>query len=70
MSRPVKHFAYQLGRDLHMDVDIIMSWPLKKIYEYMAFYITEDEDWKKDYVEDSMTDEQRHNNFANILGAL
>lgn len=30
-----------------MDVDIILSWPMKKLYQYMAFYITETEEFKK-----------------------
>jgi hypothetical protein len=30
-----------------MDADIILAWPLKKIYRYMAFYITESDDFKK-----------------------
>lgn len=63
MTRPIKRFAYQLGRELHMDVDIILAWPLKKIYEYMAFYRTESESWKKEYEESNMTAEQRQEMF-------
>ncbi len=30
-----------------MDVDIIMAWPIKKLFEYMAFYRTESNDFKE-----------------------
>ncbi len=47
MSRPFTLFAHRLGRDMHIDADVILSWPIDKIYRYMAFYITESEDFKK-----------------------
>lgn len=67
MQRPLKHFAYKLGRDLHMDVDIIMSWPVGKLYEYMAFYISEDSDWQEKYKEEQMTPEERTKRLMNFL---
>lgn len=43
-----------------MDVDIIMSWQLDKIYEYMAFYMSEDDGWKQKNKQESMTQEQKN----------
>lgn len=40
-------FAHRLGRDRHIDVDVIMSWPLSKLYEHMAFYHTESDQFKE-----------------------
>ncbi len=68
MSRPIKHFCYQLGRDLHMDVDIISAWSLSKLYEYMAFYVTETEKFKEQYKEDNMTPEERHEQLMKVMG--
>lgn len=59
MTRPLRHFAFRLGDKLGIDVDIIMSWPVRKLYEYMAFYITQDPDWVEKYKEDQLTPEQR-----------
>ncbi len=30
-----------------MDIDIILAWPLKKIYGYMSYYRTQTEEFKK-----------------------
>ena len=30
-----KLLAYQLSFTLHMDVDVILSWPLRKLAEYV-----------------------------------
>ncbi len=51
-----------------MDVDVIMSWPLCKIYEYMAFYLTESEEFKEQIREDNMTTEQKANQVLRLLG--
>lgn len=40
-------FAYRMGRDYGIDAEVIMTWPLKKIYGYMSFYITETDKFKK-----------------------
>lgn len=40
-------FAFRMGRDYGIDADLIMKWPLSKIYRYMAFYLTESDDFKK-----------------------
>lgn len=69
MSRPIRRLAFKLGRELHIDVDVIMSWSLNKIYEYVAFYRTENDEWAKEYKDSNMTDEERMNEFAMILGA-
>ena len=47
-------FAMRMGRDFGMDADIIMSWPLSKIYRYMAFYLTETDDFKKNLNKDKV----------------
>lgn len=51
-----------------MDVDVIMSWPLHKIYEYMAFYISETDEFKERAEEDAMTPEQKTNRLLQLLG--
>ncbi len=69
MERPLKLFAYRLGRELHLDVDVIMSWQLDKIYEYMAFYMTEQDSFKEEYEESKISPEQRANALASFIGA-
>ncbi len=68
MSRPIKLFAYRIGDKLGMDVDIIMAWPLKKIYEYMAFYVSETPEWQEKYKEDNLTPEDKARKLAQFLG--
>ncbi len=64
----MRHFCYQLGRELHMDVDVIANWPLDKIHEYMAFYLTETDNFKEEYADSKLTDEQRHKQMMAKLG--
>lgn len=68
MTRPIKLFAYRLGRDLGIDVEVIMNWPLNKIYEYMAFYLTDSDEFKEEYAEEQMTPEERSNQILKMLG--
>lgn len=67
MTRPLRHFAYRLGDKLGIDVDIIMSWPVGKLYEYMAFYITQDQDWIDRYNEEKLTPEERTARLVQFL---
>jgi len=30
-----------------MDVDVVINWPLKKLYEYMAYYHTQSDVFKE-----------------------
>jgi len=69
MSRPIKHFAYKLGDKLGLDVDIIMSWPVGKLYEYMAFYMTEDSEWLEKYKEEQLTPEERTKRLMQFLSS-
>ncbi len=41
-----------------MDVDKVASWPLSKIYEHLAFCMTEDPEWYKEYEASQITPEQ------------
>ncbi len=50
-----------------MDVDIIMSWPLDKLYEYMAFYMLEDEKCKDKLQEESLTQDQKNEKMMQLL---
>ncbi len=69
MARPLKLFCYKLGRELHIDVDVIMSWPTRKIYEYMAFFRTETDEFKAKIKEENMTPEERTAQMLKMLGA-
>ena len=69
MTRPIKHFAYKLGDKLGLDVDIVMAWPVGKLYEYMAFYITQDPDWVEKYKEEQMTPEERTKRLMQFLSS-
>jgi len=59
--------AYKIGRDLHLDVDIIMRWPLSKFYEYVAFYITEDKEWQDKNVIKELTADQKNEQVMRVL---
>lgn len=58
----------QLSREMHMDVDIIMRWSLDKIYEHMAFYMSETPEWKEQYAESLISPEQKAQRLAQFLG--
>ena len=45
-----------------------MSWPLDKIYEYMAFYLTEDKDFQERVKDENMTPEERTQRMLQVLG--
>ena len=52
-----------------------MAWPLKKIYEYMAFYLTESEEFRKKenfkQTEKKLeTPEKKHERFLKTLEGL
>lgn len=68
MNRPIKLFAYKVGENLHMDVDVIMKWPLDKLYEYMAYYYSQTEEFQEEMKDDAMTDEQRAKQIMKLLG--
>jgi len=53
---------------MHMDVDIIMRWSLDKIYEHMAFYMSETPEWKEQYAESLISPEQKAQRLAQFLG--
>lgn len=36
-----------MARDFKLDIDEVMSWKLNKLFRYMAFYLTENEDFRK-----------------------
>lgn len=68
MARPLKHFCYRLSRDLGIDIDIILKWPVGKVYGYVAFYMTENPEWKEKMKEESITEEQRAEMLLQVLG--
>ena len=68
MTRPVRLFCFTLSRDLCKDVEDVLNWPLHKIAEYMAFYKTENTEWRKQYKEDNMTPEDRAHQVLKMLG--
>jgi hypothetical protein len=43
-----------VGQDYGIDVDIVLSWPISKLYRYMAFYITESDKFKEDNKKDKV----------------
>ncbi len=51
-----------------MDVDVIMSWPLDKLYGYMAYYLTQSEDFKEKIKDENLTPEQRTKQLMQVLG--
>lgn len=51
-----------------MDIDVIMSWPLHKIHEYMAFYLSETEEFKEKLKDEALTPEERTNQLLQLLG--
>lgn len=67
MSRPLKLFAYKVGRELHKDVDEVMGWPLDKLYEYIAFYMTENESWKEKYSDSLINQEAKSKQIMQML---
>lgn len=67
MTRPTKLFAYRLGRDIGLDVDVIMDWSMQKLNEYKAFYITETDEFKEAYKEEQMTPEQKANQLMQLF---
>lgn len=69
MSRPIKHFAYRLGDKLGLDVEVVMSWPVGKIYEYMAFYMTQNDEWLEKYKEEQLTPEERTAKIMQFLAS-
>lgn len=40
-------YAHSLSREMGIDVDIVLEWPLKKLYRYMAYSIADSEAFKK-----------------------
>ncbi len=59
--------CFKIGRDIKKDVDEIAEWPVQKIYEYMAFWLTENEDFKQKIKDESLTDEEKAQAIMNIL---
>jgi hypothetical protein len=32
---------------MHFDIDVIMQWPLSKLYGYMSYYLTQTDEFKE-----------------------
>lgn len=67
MTRPIRLFCHKLGRELGMDPDIIMTWSLSKIYENMAYYVTESDKFREDYKSQQLTPKQKMSQLAQFL---
>lgn len=69
MTRPLRLMAYRIGREFGIDVDVVMRWPLAKLYEHMAFFVTETPEFQERYKEQTMTEEQRMRQIMNFIGS-
>lgn len=75
MRRPYKRYLYGLSHKLGIDIDVISSWSVRKIAEYMAYDLTLSDEWRKKAKAESekdrqaeMTEEERAEMFKRVLG--
>lgn len=75
MRRPYKRFLYGLSQQLGIDIDIIHEWSADKIAGYMAFGLTQNQEWVKTYKKErerieseQLTPDQYAETFKRLLG--
>ncbi|MGE9659204.1 hypothetical protein ACQP6C_12025 [Snodgrassella alvi] len=49
MKQPVRRMLLVLSRELHKPLFEIMSWPKSEILDQIAFNLTQNEAWRKEY---------------------
>lgn len=75
MSRPFRRFCFQLAEKLKMSVTrLVEEISAAEIYEWMAYFMTQDEDFRKKIEKDmefdrqkDMTDEERSAMIINMF---
>ena len=75
MRRPYRRFLYGLSHKLKIDIDVILTWSSDKIAGYMAYGLTQNQDWVKDYRKEQeriqseqLTPDQYAERFKALLG--
>lgn len=49
MKQPVRRMLLVLSRELHKPLFEIMSWPKSEILDQIAFNLTQNEEWCREY---------------------
>lgn len=75
MGHPFRRYCYHLARELGKDIHEIMSMPSHELSEWMAFDLTNNDEWLKKYEEDrekeisrNMSNADKAKLFKQLLG--
>jgi len=77
MSHPFKRYCFSLAERLGKHISEILTLSSKTISEWMAYDLTNDEEWRKEYSEEielrqqqQMSNEEKAKLFKQLLGGI
>jgi hypothetical protein len=69
MRRPLRQFYFHLAKELGKTISEIEALDSQEISEWMAYYMTQDEEWQKKYEADKINknDATRFNAIKGLI---